>query len=269
MDIALVDLMTSSGERRTWSHVVIGIGTALNVMTVLVGATIGTLLGNRFPERTRDVVTDSLGMTTLLIAAMSAASVQDSSLQAAVGTSAPVLIILGSLLVGGTVGSLLNLEFRLESLGASLQRRLTHEQTVTEERLRFVEGFVSASLIFCVGPLAILGSLSDGLGRGINQLVLKSTLDLFAALAFATSFGWGVAAAALSVLVIQGSVTLLGFALGAVLPEAHVAALTATGGLLLAGVGLRLLRIKHFPTGDLLPALPIALLLTQLVVMLR
>jgi uncharacterized membrane protein YqgA involved in biofilm formation len=135
---------------------------------------------------------------------------------------------------------------RLESLGVSLQRRLTHGRTVTKEHLRFVEGFVSASLIFCVGPLAILGSLSDGLGRGINQLVLKSTLDFFAALTFAASFGWGVAAAALSVLVLQGSITLLGFALGAVLPEAHVAALTATGGLLLAGVGLRLLRIRGF-----------------------
>lgn len=247
----------------------IGIGTALNVTTVLVGATIGTLLSHRLPQRTRDVVTDSLGMTTLLIAAMSAASVQEGALQAAVGTSAPVLIILGALLVGGVVGSLLNLEFRLESVGASLQRHLTHGQTVTKERVRFVEGFVSASLVFCVGPLAILGSLSDGLGRGINQLVLKSTLDLFAALAFAASFGWGVAAAALSVLVVQGSVTLLGFALGAVMPEAHVAALTATGGLLLVGVGLRLLRIRAFPTGDLLPALPIAVLLTQLVVMFR
>jgi uncharacterized protein len=203
---------------------------ALNVTTVLVGATIGTLLSHRFPERIRDVVTDSLGMATLLIAAMSAASVQEDALLAAVGTTAPVLIILGALLVGGVVGSLLNMEFRLGSLGASLQRCLTHGQAVTEERLRFVECFVSASLIFCVGPLAILGSLSDGLGRGINQLVLKSTLDFFAARAFATSFGWGVTAAALSVLVIQGSATLLGFRLGSVLPEAHVAALTPTGG---------------------------------------
>lgn len=244
----------------------IGIGTALNVSAVLVGAAIGTLLSHRFPERTRDVVTDGLGMTTLLIAAVSAASVQNDALRGAVGTSAPVLIVLGSVLVGGIAGSLLGLEHRLEGLGASLQRRLTRGKAATEERLRFVDGFVSASLIFSVGPLAILGSLSDGLGHGIDQLVLKSTLDLFTSLAFAASLGWGVAAAALSVLVVQGSLTLLGFALGAVLPEAHIAALTATGGLLLAGVGLRLLRIKAFPSGDLLPALPIALLLTQLVV---
>ncbi len=244
----------------------IGIGTALNVSAVLVGAAIGTLLSHRFPERTRDVVTDGLGMTTLLIAAVRAASVQNDALRGAVGTSAPVLIVLGSVLVGGIAGSLLGLEHRLEGLGASLQRRLPRGKAATEERLRVVDGCVSASLIFSVGPLAILGSLSDGLGHGIDQLVLKSPLDLFTSLAFAASLGWGVAAAALSVLVVQGSLTLLGFALGAVLPEAHIAARTATGGLLLAGVGLRLLRIKAFPSGDLLPALPIALLLTQLVV---
>ena len=247
----------------------IGIGTVLNVSAVLIGATIGTLLSHRFPERIRDVVTDGLGMMTLLIAAMSAMSVQEDALRTAVGTSAPMLIVLGSVLIGGITGSLLSLEHRLEGLGVILQRRLARRKSVTGEGLRFVEGFVLASLIFSVGPLAILGSLSDGLGRGIDQLVLKSTLDFFTSLAFAASFGWGVAAAALSVLVVQGSLTLLGFALGAVLPEAHITALTATGGLLLAGVGLRLLRIKVFPSGDLLPALPIALLLTQLVIMFR
>jgi len=151
-----------------------------------------------------------------------------------------------------------------------LQRRLSRGSGGgSAERRRFVEGFVTASLVFCVGPLTILGSLSDGLGRGIDQLALKSTLDGFAAIAFAASFGWGVAASALAVLVVQGTLTLVGLALGDVLPGAHIAALTATGGLILVGVALRLLRIKPLPVGDLLPALLVAPLLTALVTTLR
>ena len=128
---------------------------------------------------------------------------------------------------------------------------------------------MSASLLFCVGPLTILGSLSDGLGNGIDQLALKSVLDGFAAIAFAASLGWGVAASALTVLVVQGSITLLGVVLGGLLPGGHVTAITATGGLLLVGVALRLLRIKPLPVGDLLPALVVAPLLAQLVAVLR
>ena len=124
---------------------------------------------------------------------------------------------------------------------------------------------MTASLVFCIGPLTVLGTLSDGLGRGIEQLALKSTLDGFASLAFAASLGWGVAASALSVLVVQGTLTVLGAVLGDLLPEALVAATTATGGVLLLGVGLRLLAVKAVPVGDLLPALVAAPLLTALV----
>ena len=137
------------------------------------------------------------------------------------------------------------------------------------DRARFVQGFVTASLVFCVGPLAVLGPLSDGLGNGIDQLALKSTLDGFAALAFAASLGWGVAASALSVLVVQGSLTVLGAVLGSFLPLALVAALTATGGVLLLGVGLRLLAVKAVPVGDLLPALVAAPVLAAIVDALR
>ncbi len=129
--------------------------------------------------------------------------------------------MLGALLVGGIAGSLLGLEARLERSGAWLQRRLSGAGS-SAARERFVEGYVSASLVFVVGPLAVLGPLSDGLGRGIDQLALKSTLDGFAALAFAASFGWGVAASALSVGVVQGLLTLLGALLGGLLPEALV-----------------------------------------------
>ncbi len=245
-----------------------GIGTLVNVVTILVGSALGVLLGHRLPHRTRDVVTDSLGLVTLLIAALSAAAVADPVLERAVGTSAPVLIVLGSLLLGGIAGSLLRVETRLEDFGGWLQRRLSRGAG-TEQRRLFVEGFVTASLVFCVGPLTVLGSLSDGLGEGPDQLFLKAALDGFASIAFAASLGWGVAASALAVLVVQGGLTAMGAALGSFLPEAHLAAVTAAGGLLLVGVALRLLRIRAVPVGDLLPALLVAPLLTQLVVFLR
>ena len=123
--------------------------------------------------------------------------------------------------------------------------------------------------MFCVGPLTILGSLNEGLGNGSDQLMLKSALDGFASMAFAASFGWGVAAAAVSVLVVQGGLTGVGAMLGQLLPDPQLAALSATGGLLLAGVGLRLLQIKAVPVGDLLPALLVAPLLTELVIVVR
>jgi uncharacterized membrane protein YqgA involved in biofilm formation len=248
--------------------VIPGIGTAVNVATVLLGSTLGVLLGNRLPTRTRDVVTDALGLVTLLIAGTSAMAVLDDDLSDAVGDSAPMLIVLGSLLVGGIAGSLLRLESRVESLGGWLQSRLAGGGG-TAQRHRFIEGFVVSSLVFCTGPLTILGSLNDGLGNGADQLFLKAALDGFAAIAFAASFGWGVAASAITVVTIQGALTLLGLALGDVLPEPHLAAITAAGGLLLLGVALRLLRVREIPVADLLPALLVAPLLVQVTTTLR
>lgn len=245
-----------------------GAGTVLNVLTVLAGSSLGVLLRGRLPQRTRDVVTDGLGLITLLIAGLNAAAVRDPAASAAVGGAAVVLVVLGSVLIGGILGSLLTLEARLETFGGWLQRRLAPDGGATG-RTRFVEGFVVASLVFCVGPLTVLGSLADGLGRGIDQLALKSTLDGFAAIAFAASFGWGVAAAALTVAVVQGGLTVLGALLGGVLPAADVATLTATGGVLLVGVALRLLRVRQVPVVDLLPALAVAPLLTSVVHALR
>lgn len=254
-----------------------GLGTVVNVSTVLVGASLGMTVGHRFPERTRSVVTDVLGLTTLLIASLSVVSVTDASLRAATGTGAPTLIVLGSLLVGGITGSLLRIEQRLESLAGAVQSRLSRSRLLGAQeagvdhaaRERFIEGWLGASLLFCVGPLTILGSLDDGLGRGIEQLTLKSVLDGFAALAFASSFGVGVLLSAVSVAVVQGALTVLGVLLGSLLPEPHIAALTATGGLMLVGIGLRLLDIKQVPVGDLLPALVVAPVLTQLVILAR
>jgi len=236
--------------------------------TILVGSGLGVLLRGRLPERTRVTVTDALGLVTLVIGGLNVAALGDREFRAAVGEGGTLLVVLGALLVGGIVGSLLQLEARLEGTGAWLQRRLTKgggSSPREEARARFVEGYVSASLVFVVGPLAVLGSLSDGLGRGIEQLALKSTLDGFASLAFASSLGWGVAASALSVGVVQGLLTLLGALLGGLLPAALVSAITATGGVLLLGVGLRLLALKLVAVGDLLPALVVAPLLVLLV----
>jgi uncharacterized membrane protein YqgA involved in biofilm formation len=251
-----------------------GIGTLVNALTVLLGSAIGVAVGHRLPHRTRHLVTDALGLVTLLIAASSATAVGDPALVAAVGTSAPVLIVLGSLVLGGVVGSALRIEDRLEAFGgwlrATLGRRRASEDSTAGrphggDDERFIEGFVTASLLFCVGPLTILGAISDGLGRGADQLFLKAALDGFAAIAFAASFGWGVAASAVTVVVVQGTLTLVGVVLGSVLDVAQVSALEATGGLVLVGVALGLLRLRRIPVGDLLPALVVAPLLTAAV----
>jgi uncharacterized membrane protein YqgA involved in biofilm formation len=245
-----------------------GVGTLVNVLTVLLGAGVGVLLGHRIPDRVRDLVMDALGLVTLLIGGLSAVAVTDAALASYVGSGAPMLIVLAALVVGGIVGAALRLQARVEQLGGLLQRRLTRGAG-SAERHRFVEGFVAASLVFCTGPLTVLGSLNDGLGNGADQLLLKATLDGFAAVAFAATFGWGVAASALTVLVVQGSLTVLGVLLGDVLPDAHLAAVTAVGGLMLVGVALRLLRIREIAVADLLPALLVAPLLVHVVGMVR
>jgi uncharacterized membrane protein YqgA involved in biofilm formation len=244
--------------------------------TVLAGTTVGVAVGHRFSQRTREVVTDALGLVTLLIAGSAATSVSDPAWSRTVGTSAPTLIVLSSLVLGGIIGSSFGIERRLEGFGGWLQDRLQRrgpQATTTPDRSvhrqRFIEGFVTSSLVFCVGPLTVLGSISDGLGNGADQLFLKSALDGFAAIAFAASFGWGVAASIVALLVVQGSLTALGVVLGDILPAAELAALTATGGLMLVGVALRLLRIKALPVGDLLPGLVVAPLLTAVVAALR
>jgi uncharacterized membrane protein YqgA involved in biofilm formation len=259
-----------------------GFGTVLNIATIVVGSAIGLLLGHRLPGRTRDTVTDALGLVTLLIGALSAVEVTSAVLSEVVGSSAPVLIVLGSLVLGGIVGSLIDIEARLVHLGDWLRVRLGGRAAGSspetgapaadhdhQARLRFLEGFLTASLVFCVGPLTILGSLSDGLGLGAEQLILKSVLDGFAAIAFAASLGIGVMASIVAVAVIQGALTLVGFLLGDFLSPAQLTAITATGGLLLVGLGIRLLQLKPVPVGNLLPALVVAPLLVPLVAVLR
>jgi uncharacterized membrane protein YqgA involved in biofilm formation len=144
----------------------------------------------------------------------------------------------------------LQLEKKLDLFGENLRRKFRASSEGT-----FVEGFVSASLLFVIGPLAILGSVSDGMSQGLDQLLLKSALDFFAAMAFASSLGWGVAASAIPVAIYQGFWTVIGFFLGEILSTTQVQAMTIAGGLMLVGIGLRLLGIKRIAVANLLPAL--------------
>ena len=242
----------------------IGLGTLLNMAAIVAGTTVGVLVGHRLPERTRDLITQALGLVVLVVAALNVVALLDAEWIAAVGDSAPLLIVLGSVVIGGIIGSLLRIEDRVEQLGGWLQARVRRSSgpDAGDQRARFIEGFVDASLLFCVGPLAILGALSDGLGQGIDQLALKSVLDGFASIAFAASLGWGVALSAVTVGIVQGIFTLLGVLVGQVLATSAIAAITATGGVILLGLSLRLLKVSRIAVADLLPALVIAPLLT-------
>jgi len=245
--------------------VFIGAGTVTNVATVAVGSCLGLLVGHRFPERTRALVTQILGLFTLVIAGSSVAAGLSPALTEEVGANAPLLVVLGSLLVGGIAGSLLRLEDRLD--GAA--ERLRASVATGAQASAFVEGAVTSTLIFCVGPLAILGSLSDGLGQGPQQLLVKAVMDGFASIAFASSFGVGVLASVIPLALYQGLLTVLGAVAGNFLSAGQVDALTATGGVILLGLGLRLAGITRLPVGDLLPALVLAPALTALVGVLR
>ena len=242
------------------------IGTLINVVAILIGTTLGTLIGSRIPNRTRTLVTDALGLVSFLAAAGAAAAMWNPDFESAVGEGWPILVVLGSLLIGGLIGSALRIEDRLNGLGKYLEQKFTKDK---EGDGNFVAGFVSASLIFCVGPMAILGSISDGLGEGNSLLILKSVMDGFAAIAFAAALGWGVGASALSVLVYQGAWSGVGFALGSVLSDYQISAMTSVGGMLLIGIGMRLLNFKIIAVGDLLPALAIAPLLAAFVATVR
>ena len=230
-----------------------GSGTVLNILTIVIGGALGVFIGAKISEKLRNLVTDVLGCVTIISAADALSAYWDVELQESMPKGWVILVVIFSLLVGALIGSALAIEDRLEFLGNKLKSRFSKNGSSN-----FVEGFVSASLIFAIGPLAILGSISDGMGTGIDQLVLKSTLDGFAALAFAESLGWGVALSALPVGIYQFAWTAVGLFLGAILTNYQVAAMTAVGGILLIGISLRLLRIKQIAVGNLLPALALA-----------
>jgi uncharacterized protein len=225
-------------------------GTLINAAAVLAGTAVGTLLGGRLPERIRETVIHGLGMFTIVLGIAQGLEAFRPPLTDL--TRGAVLIVLGSLLVGGVLGELLRIERGLDRAGEALRARFGRGQA------RFTEGFVVASLVFCVGPLTILGSIQDGLTGDYQLLAIKSLLDGFAALAFASALGWGVGFSVITILVYQGALSLSASALAGVISDAMIAAMSAVGGILILGIGLRLLALREVRVANMLPALVLA-----------
>jgi uncharacterized protein len=251
-------------------------GTFLNVGAIVVGALAGTAVGGRLPDRVRTTVTDLLGLFVVVLGMTDALETFGPTLGDRLGRGG-VLVVLGSLLVGGILGEVIDVERRLVRVGERVRDavlggrepslpepsgpdrdQLEEPHPPHDPRHRFVEGFVVTTLLVCVGPLAVLGAIEDGLAGNIQLLTVKSMLDGFAALAFASALGIGVAFAAGPLLVYQGAITLGAAALGPYVTAPMMAAITSVGGFLVVGIGLRLLDVRTIRVANLLPALVLA-----------
>jgi uncharacterized membrane protein YqgA involved in biofilm formation len=220
-------------------------GTLINVGTVLLGTAIGLALGHRLPGRMQERVMMGLGLVTLVLGIDNALDWRDTD----------PLIVFGAVLLGGLLGEAIGVERRLGQLGDALQARVSRGGVS-----RVSEAFVTASLLFCVGPLTVVGSIQDGLTGDYQTLASKALLDGFASIAFAAALGWGVALAAGSVLVVQGGLSLTaGLFEDALAPGSEpLAALVSAGGVLIIGISLKLLGVKDVKVGNFLPALALA-----------
>jgi uncharacterized protein len=217
------------------------VGVITNIVAVAIGTTVGAVAGSRFPERIRETVVGTLGLLTAAVGIREIIPTDEFPL------------VLGAVLLGAVIGEMIRIEGGLHAFGAALQRRFAGDATDT----RFSEGFIFASLVFCVGPLTIIGSIEDGLGDS-ELLMVKSALDGFAAIAFAAVYGWGVGLSIITIAVIQGGLALGAGALDGVLTAPMLDALGAAGGILLLGIALRLLDLKQIRVANLLPAVILA-----------
>jgi uncharacterized protein len=236
-------------------------GTLLNVATVLAGTVVGVLIGRRMPPRMQESLTTGLGFFTVLIAVSMGVRIFTD----AAARPGDDLAVLAAVLGGVAMGEALRIHDGLEWLGGWFQRRLASGDRPS----RIAEGFVTASLVFCVGPLTILGSLENGLTGDIRLLAIKSLLDGVASIAFAAALGWGVALSALTVLVVQGGIAATAAVLSAAMDEATILAITSAGGLILLGVALRLLDLKAVRVANFLPALILAPLFIRIAELVR
>jgi uncharacterized protein len=227
-------------------------GTLLNVGAIIAGSVLGVAVGRRLPDRIRFTVVNGLGLIVALVGLKMALETKD------------VMIVLGAVVVGGIMGELLHLHDGLEKLGTTLQSLIARQASSS-----FGEGFVTATLIFCIGPMAILGSIQDGLTGDFRLLAIKSSLDCILSIAFAASLGWGVAFSAISILIYQGSITLFAAVLSRLLTDPMITEMTAAGGLIVVGLGLKLLEIKELRLANFLPALIVAPLIVALIPIVR
>jgi uncharacterized membrane protein YqgA involved in biofilm formation len=219
-------------------------GTLINIATILVGGMIGLLFGARIPDQLKSTIIAGMGLFTAALGLQMFLKTENS------------LIVLGALLIGTLLGEWWRIEDGLEKLGRFLEQRFSKEEDGSN---RFVRGFLTASLLFCVGPVAILGSIQDGLTGDYNLLAVKAVLDGFAAMAFASTLGVGVMFSALIILVYQGGISLLAAQLNSIVTASMMNELTATGGVILMGLALSsLLEIKKIRVGNMLPGLAVA-----------
>ncbi len=235
-------------------------GTIINIATILIGSILGLFFGSRLPERVRETVVAGLGVFTGAIGIQMFLQTENA------------IIVLGSILVGGILGEWLQIEAHLSQVGSFLEKQFSKRtkgesrgdipDEQSDSRARFIQGFLTASLLFCVGPMTILGSIQDGLTDDYQLLAIKSVLDGFASLAFASTLGIGVIFSTLTVLFFQGGISLLAVQAQAVITPAMMNEMTAAGGILLIGLAISsLLKIKPIRAGNFLPALALAPLL--------
>lgn len=220
-----------------------GLGTAINVVAVLLGGGVGTLVGARLPEGMRETAMRAIGIVTLLIGVSNFLGFDNPLV--------PLVSVIGGLVIGEALG----IDEALKRFGDYLQKRFSKGESPVSR------AFVTTSLVFCVGPLTVLGSLEDGLTGDYSLLALKSALDFIASLSFASVLGWGVLLSAGTVLVVQGALTLSAGLLEGIVTGPMIEATTATGGILILGLGLVLLELRDVRVANMLPGLLLAPLL--------
>nr|WP_321452170.1 DUF554 domain-containing protein [uncultured Carboxylicivirga sp.] len=219
-------------------------GTIVNIVAVLIGSSIGLIVGSKLPQRIVKTVFQAIGLFTLVIGIMMALK------------GSEMLVIVFSLIVGTIVGELLYIDKNVERLSAKVKKVLKIGNP------HFSEGLVTSFLLFCMGAMTILGAIDEGLGNGSDILYTKSMMDGFSSMALASVMGIGVAFSIIPMLLYQGGITLLAYWLGDFITQQIVTELTAVGGILLIGLGINILEIKQIKVMNMLPSLVLVILFT-------
>ena len=232
-----------------------GFGTILNAVIMVITGSFGVFVGNKLPNRIRDISLSGLGLITIMV-----------GVESFLDTSNAVIPLI-SILIGGIIGSLIEIEKKLESAGEWLKTKTYKNQNLKNNKSKnFVEGFVVASLIACVGPISILAPFKEIISNDLNLIYIKTGLDAIMVFIYSGTMGIGVIFSAISLLIVQGFFTLLAIILGnSFLNESMINELTSTGGLMILSIGLRLLNIKKLPTADMIPGLLIAPLIINFI----